>query len=285
MSQAAVRNLLILHTPTAQALSDWEEVKHRIQTRAPDIEVRIANNLARNSVTRRWQASRPSLVFSAAPLRDYQPAGGKIYAGRKLVELGKAEELERMRATGLPVPPTVPLTPDLRLCGEPWGEFVVAKPAAGWRGKMVRLVRAEDLSRRYRELTASGQVPMLVQPYIHHVDAEGRAGDYRVITLFGHELLAGYKWRTEPQRPLAELAADPDSIIAVNDTSLEKTRRLAHEEDVIALARSVHGAFPEIPVLGIDIVRETGTARLFIMEVQSERLCVAFFFRDRRTNT
>ena len=82
MSQAAVRNLLILHTPTAQALSDWENVKHRIETRAPDIEVRIANNLARNSVTRRWQGSRPSLVFSAAPLRDYQPAGGKVYAGR-----------------------------------------------------------------------------------------------------------------------------------------------------------------------------------------------------------
>ena len=240
MSQAAVRNLLILHTPTAQALSDWEEVKHRIETRAPDIEVRIANNLSRNFVTRRWQVSRPSLVFSVAPLRAYQPAGGKVYAGRRLVELGKAEELHRMRVAGLPVPPTVPLTPDLRLCGEPWGEFVVVKPAAGWRGMMVRLVRIEDLSRRYAELTANGQVPMLVQPYIHHVDAEGRPADYRVTTLFGREVLAGYKFWNKPQRPLADLAADADGIIAVNDTTVEKSRRLIYEEDVIALGRSVH---------------------------------------------
>jgi hypothetical protein len=266
MSQAAVRNLLILHTPTAQALSDWEEVKQRIETRAPDIEVRIANNLSRNFVTRRWQASRPSLVFSVAPLRAYQPAGGKVYAGRRLVELGKAEELHRMHVAGLPVPPTVPLTPDLRLCGEPWGEFVVVKPAAGWRGMMVRLIRIEDLSRRYSELTANGQVPMLVQPYIHHVDDEGRPADYRVTTLFGREVLAGYKFWNKPQRPLADLAADADGIIAVNDTTVEKSRRLIYEEDVIALGRSVHRAFPEIPVLGIDIVRETGTGRLVIME-------------------
>src|SRR5262245_58784021 len=111
-------NLLILHTPTAQGLSDWLEVKRPIETRADDLDVRVANNLARSSLTRRWQGSRPSLVFSASPLRDYQPSGGKIYAGRKLSELGNVEELSRMDYAGLPIPKTVLLSPDLHLSGE-----------------------------------------------------------------------------------------------------------------------------------------------------------------------
>jgi hypothetical protein len=49
--------------------------------------VRIGNNEAANSVTRRWQVSRPSLVFSPIPLLAYQPRGGTVYAGRALSKL------------------------------------------------------------------------------------------------------------------------------------------------------------------------------------------------------
>jgi hypothetical protein len=96
-----VRNLLIVHTPIAQDISDWVEVKRRIEARASDIEVRIGNNEAANSVTRRWQVSRPSLVFSPVPLLAYQPRGGTVYAGRAL---SKLEQTERLARHGLPVP-------------------------------------------------------------------------------------------------------------------------------------------------------------------------------------
>src|SRR6266511_2561382 len=76
------RNLLILHTPFRQDVSDWFLVKRRIDVLATDIEVRIATNGQRNSVTRRWQASRPSLVFSPCTLEEYAPKGGTVYAGR-----------------------------------------------------------------------------------------------------------------------------------------------------------------------------------------------------------
>ncbi|MEX2129185.1 MAG: hypothetical protein WD871_13215 [Xanthobacteraceae bacterium] len=266
MNRTPTRNLLILHTPTAQALSDWVEVKDRIEARAPDIEVRIASNLARNSVTRRWQVSRPSLVFSPSPLLEYQPAGGRVYAGRHLHELAKDEELRRLTQAGLPVPATIRLTPDLRLIGEPWSEYVVVKPTTGWSGKMVRLVRTEDLPRRYTELSRDGRVQMLVQPYIDHVDAEGRPGTYRVTTLFGHEIWVAYMYRPVPRPLLGEIAADPAGIIAVNDRSHARIMTFCREENLIALARSAFRAFPEIPVLGIDIIRETATGRLFLME-------------------
>jgi hypothetical protein len=45
-------NLLLIHTPTAQDISDWREVARLIRDQAPDIEVRIAPNFSRNPITR-----------------------------------------------------------------------------------------------------------------------------------------------------------------------------------------------------------------------------------------
>jgi hypothetical protein len=101
------RNLLIVHTPNFQDISDWHSVKHRIDEKAPDIEVRIATNGARNSVTRRWQGSRPSLVFSPFVLREYQPNGGTVYACQAF---SKLEQIERLARQGSPVPLTATLT-------------------------------------------------------------------------------------------------------------------------------------------------------------------------------
>jgi hypothetical protein len=41
---------------------------------------------------------------------------------------------------------------------------------------------------------------------------------------------------------------------------------LKHEDDTLELARRVHDAFPTIPLLGIDIIREEKTGKLFVIE-------------------
>ena len=38
-------------------------------------------------------------------------------------------------------------------------------------------------------------------------------------------------------------------------------------EDVLALARRAHEAFPTVPVLGVDIVRDAATGALSVLEV------------------
>jgi hypothetical protein len=260
---AATRNLVIVHTPNAQALSDWEEVKSRIEASAPDIEVRIVDNRARNSVTRRWQVSRPSLVFSPCPLEEYRPAGGKIYAGRFMP---KDQELQRMREAGLPVPETTLLTPDLNLSIGEWGECVVVKPDDGHGGIGVRVVRVEELPRRYAELTDGGRIRMLVQRYIDNNDADRHHVSYRVLTLFGREIYAGVSYWRGPRRSLDELADDPASMIIRKRADPDRHWELTFDEDVIGLARSVDRAFPESPVLGVDVVRDAGSGRLYAME-------------------
>jgi D-alanine-D-alanine ligase-like ATP-grasp enzyme len=42
---------------------------------------------------------------------------------------------------------------------------------------------------------------------------------------------------------------------------------LTSEPDVLDLARRAHAAVPEIPSLGIDIVREEGTGALYVLEI------------------
>ena len=114
------RNLLILHTATHQDSADWVTVKQKIETRAPDIDVRVGSNDQPSPELCRWQVTRPSLVFSPFRLIAYRPPGGTIYAGR---EIGKIAEWRRMVDSGLPVPQTVRLVPDLCLKPEALGRL------------------------------------------------------------------------------------------------------------------------------------------------------------------
>jgi ATP-grasp domain len=260
-----VRNLLIAHTPIAQDISDWVEVKHRIEARASDIEVRIGNNEAANSVTRRWQVSRPSLVFSPIPLLVYRPRGGTVYAGSAL---SKLEQTERLARHGLPVPLTSKLTPDLALDPARWGRYVVMKPFHGRQGEGIRLVRTQDVAARYAELTQNGKRDMLVQTYVEHAE-NGCPTSYRVMTVFGNVVYSSRNsWAMPRTATLEEITRDPKGIIASNTKDFGgAARKIWNDPEIISLGEKAHTAFPEIPVLGVDVVREAESKRLFVMEV------------------
>jgi hypothetical protein len=74
-----MRNLLIVQDPPLQDPADFLAIKSRIEKLAPDIEVRIINNRRDDPLTARWQAGRPSLVFSPFVLIGYKPPGGRSF--------------------------------------------------------------------------------------------------------------------------------------------------------------------------------------------------------------
>jgi hypothetical protein len=266
-SSEASRNLVIVHTVRAQALSDWQTVEEKIRERAPDIEVRIVDNNNPDPAIAKWQATRPSLVFSTIRLFMYAPSGGKVYAGR---EEGKLDQVRRLTAAGMPAPPAYKLLPFMPLKPEVWGDYVIVKPVVGSFGDHVRLVRTEEAGRRYAQLTENGKREMVVQKYVDHTDAERKLKQYRVLTLFGRPLYAIWRRSAEPLPPLEKIAADPLGRIASNYRGVEREYGLAHEdEDVLALASGVAAACPEFPCLGVDIVREHGTGKLWVFETNS----------------
>jgi hypothetical protein len=278
---APTRNLLIVHTPPFQGLSDWLEVKQRIEARAPDIEVRIATNGSPNSVTARWQIQRPSLVFSVSPLFQFKPKGGTVHAGHPMTKL---EQLERLASKGFPVPRTAMLSPDLVLDRETWGRYVVLKPLHGKLGQDVRLLRIEDVAAHYPELTLDGRRLMVIQPYIEHSE-DGYPTEYRVLSMFGRVLYCARNRWGAARRPLEEIASDPNGIIASNDKTFGRIRTVCNDPEIIALGEQTHSAFPECPTVAVDIIRDADTGRLCFMEVNPEGLSWHFSSVTSRTFT
>ena len=90
MTAEPSRNLVLVHSAGWQDVADFHAIKLRVEKTAPDIEVFVASNDIRSSLTRKRAAERPTLVFSPIRLLAFRPARGKVYAGRhmsKLIEM------------------------------------------------------------------------------------------------------------------------------------------------------------------------------------------------------
>ncbi len=258
--------MLILQTAQIQDPSDWVAIQQRIERDAPDIEVRIANNGQSNPVTARWQVRRPSLVFSPIHLINYVARGGAVFCGHVL---GKEEELRRLSSIGILTPRTTTLSPGSSFDPNDWGDYLIVKANYINSGKSIRLVRTIDIPARYDELTAFANDRFLVQPFIDHSE-DGHPTHYRVLSFFGHVLYcARVQWGNR-RPPLAEIAADPLGIIASNSKTMGgHVRSVCNDAEIIALGEHAHEAFPECPVIGVDIIRDVQSGRLYVLEVNS----------------
>ncbi|HYC17222.1 MAG TPA: hypothetical protein VEC94_08450 [Pseudolabrys sp.] len=147
-----------------------------------------------------------------------------------------------------------------------WGEFVVVKPNNSNSSKGLKLVRSTDLAARYNELTALADDQILVQPYIDHAE-DGYPTIYRVLTMFGRALYCVWNRWDKKRPPLAQIADDPSGVIATNDNSMGQVRSLCNDPGIVALGERAHEAFPECPVLGVDIIRDVQSGRLYVLEV------------------
>lgn len=265
------RNLLILHTVGLQALSDWEAVKSRIEAAEPAINVRIVSRggtppILPDKTLARWVAERPSLIFSERIAREFVLPRGKRYTGQNI---SKLDQSNRMRAAGLNAPRSVLLVPGLLLNREIWGDYVIVKPMKGTRGSGVRLVKTEDVGKRYRDLTLFQGVhhDMVVQQFIPHTDPDGFPEDWRALAIFGKPLYIHYrKWATRQKSPEV-LATSFSGEIASNVRGVERSRELVTDERIIELCRKAADVFPEVPVLALDIVRDPNTGLFSILEV------------------
>jgi hypothetical protein len=270
-SDAFKRNLVIVHSPGAQELSDWIVVKELINARAPDIEVRIVNNGEPHPEITEWQLSRPSLVFSACNLSKFQPAGGKVYAGGYV---DKLMQIRQLADAGIPTPRTMLLSPGLSLDPAVWGEYVVVKPSSklgSSYGRGVTLARSESVGDRFVELTGNGRLRMIVQKLIDATDAFDRLYAYRVLTMFGRPLYASTTTQVQRRPPLAEIHDQGTSVIANNAwiKGLKQELALVEDADVLQLAARAADATGQYPVLGLDIIRERSTGDLYVLETNS----------------
>jgi glutathione synthase/RimK-type ligase-like ATP-grasp enzyme len=195
---------------------------------------------------------------------DYVPRGGAVYCGHIM---GKDEQLRRLSSIGILTPRTTTLSPASSLRPKEWGKYVIVKPNNLNSGEGIKLVRTIDLSARYDELIAIANDWFLVQPYIDHCE-DGCPTHYRVLSLFGRALFcARVRWGSK-RPPLAKIAVDPLGVIVSNTDAMGgRIRSICNDPEIISLGQHAHQAFPECPLTGVDIIRESRSGRLYVLEV------------------
>jgi hypothetical protein len=264
MTPAKRRNLVLVARPRQpNMIADFRQIAAHCRDLASDVRPIPLLDSPRSILRAILHAAHPTLVFAPQRLLFYHPLRGAVCSGRLLP---KSEEYRRLEAEGIRVPPWKLLTrshsPDLSALGR----YVVTKPDYGGRGADVRIRRASRVRWKppntpVRFAARSG---VIAQKFIN----TGRwPVSYRVSTLFGRTL---YSFRVEAshhRRPLDR----PDNFdgISIAASHLGCSFWLNDDPEIIAFGEAAHHAFPEIPFLGIDILREESSGRLYVIEVNS----------------
>jgi glutathione synthase/RimK-type ligase-like ATP-grasp enzyme len=210
---------------------------------------------------------RPTLAVSFCRPRTFRPRLKAFHHG---LPLRKSEEFAALQRCGIPVPRWALLREGERPDLTGFGDYVVTKPDRGARGADVKIRRASRLRWKAPETDQARNMEratsdLVVQEFIY----TGRwPVSYRVVSLFGKVLFALRLEADHRRRPL-ESSKDFSGISIVSNT-LESSYTLSGDEEIIEFGERAHAAFPEIPLLGIDIIRDCETGKLYVMEVNPD---------------
>jgi hypothetical protein len=259
-------NLLLVCKRRLHEHHDFMVIARLIREMAPDVHARLISDHFRNAFRPDYWL-RPTLAVSTEGLRRFRPLRGRLFQGR---HMSKSQEYVALEQIGVPVPKWVVFsqgkTPDL----SEFGKYVVCKPDLGACGAEVKIWRKGHVRGGRMHTDCEGESDLMVQAFIY-------TGlwpvCYRVSTFFGRVLSA---WRVEADRnrrplkgPEAFAGGPGQGGISIASSGRGCTFTLADDPEILALAEKAHTAFPEIPLLGVDIVREKPSRKLYVLEVNS----------------
>jgi hypothetical protein len=261
-------NLLLIHRKTKGR--DLEAVCRYIREVAPDVVPFVLRDRRRSrfhpALLRR--RLRPTLAVSFLVPRHFHPSLEALYHGRLM---SKSEEYAALESAGIPVPRWTLLHRGEEPCLDGFGEYVVSKPDRGRAGAEVRIRRASRVRRKPRDTgadqTGAEVFPdLIIQDFVY----TGRwPVSYRVTTLFGEVLFALRMEAEHSRRPLEGPAAFQGGGISIVSSAKGATYTMLDDPEIIALGERAHAAFPGVPILGIDIVRDCETGKLYVLEANA----------------
>ncbi|MGB4347146.1 MAG: hypothetical protein WBJ21_12215 [Burkholderiaceae bacterium] len=191
-------------------------------------------------------------------------------------DLGKLEEYKNFIAAGVPIPKVKPYTIGETVDAAEWGDYVVLKPVYSSHAIGNLLIPTNWLKQIERN-TIPPTHPLASNLYLlqQFVNTGAHAMSYRVLSFLGQPLMC-ISWRRA--RPIKF----PESLdeIFTNESFTsnfkqeenlfdEREFKIANDEEVVKFSSQVFNANPDLPLQGIDIVRDAVSGKLFVLENNS----------------
>ena len=260
-------NLVIVASPNMTKRSDFVTVARHVRRFDPNIAVYVTRPRL-NPLMRAWLCLRPTLVFSPAQLRKDFVRRGKVYQGSFIT---KSDEYRALEKAGIPIPRWTLLTPTEKPDLSEFPPYVVKKPDGGARGAHVKIVKRKNVKWTAWESDSGRQSEnWIVQQFVY----TGQwPVSYRVTTLFGQVL---YSWKSEAD-PSRDPLPDPDAFgslpgkqgVSIVASGRRSQVSLNYDPEIIQFACEAAKAFPDVPLLGFDVVREVPSGKLYIIEANA----------------
>lgn len=269
MQVNALYNLALVYRPGIFSSSDYEAIAAEIKKASSDINVFIAPDQLGVDLRREDLSGRPLLTFSPAALKYVTPPRGRIFCGRKIM---KSQQMRLLSNGGVRVPKWTLLEPARKYHESDWGRFVILKPDT-WglasKGRGVELVRTASIVYKPPALYAQGaggyHGDLIVQKFI---DTGKYSEDFRVVTMFGRPLYAVHRKSLVEMENLDVTGGNRTSQgVVSNADSGPREVHYCYDEAVLKFASQAYRAIPEVAFQAVDVRREIGTGRLFILEI------------------
>ncbi len=279
-------HLLLIQTHGLQDVADFEAMREIIHARYPEIRTYIYSvsltpkdlyqvenhphgvipiSIAIDEDNPFWRevAAKPTLMFSPVPLELHSNLRGyRMFAQH----ISKIDEMRVLARMGFPVPRTIDLQPTTALDEREWGPLVVVKPKSGRGSVSVRLMKTEDVSRLIRngEVLSENRTPLLVQQWINTGPC---ISGYRAMTVLDKVVYILKSTVVDASDFSPEMVGQEGLDVAY--TRKPRQKLFVKERDVHQLAARICRDLTFTTTFGLDILREAGTDKLYVVEMNS----------------
>lgn len=260
------RNLIIIHRGPRYE-RDFDEIADKVNSLDPSITIyHLSAGLETELPKRAWDY--PTFTVALTSKFQLTVKRGPILRN---VAIEKLMQQEVFKKNGIATPPALPFRFGMRLDPILFGEFVILKPMdleQTSKGDGVQFIRRRRLHEKMlSDFSTDHPIQKAKKGYIvqKFIDTGEFPSYYRVQTFLGRAI---YAWHSTLLAPRCSLDADDAEIERTTIASQggEKTRRLIADGDIVSMAERVHTAFPFIPMLAVDCIREATTGRIFVLE-------------------
>jgi hypothetical protein len=260
------RNLIIIHRgPDYQR--DFDEISDKVLALDGNISIYIAPPAIRGELPpAMWE--RPTLTVALLAKHNINIRRGPVLMNRAVEKLAQQE---LFRKHGIPTPPAMPFKFGMTVDPLLFGDFVILKPMdlqQTSKGDGVHLIRRRRLhEKEISDFPANHPLQKAHSGYLvqRFVDTGEYPSFYRIQTFLGKAIYAWHSTLTIPRCPLTASDEEIEATVIASQGG-QKTRQLISDPDIIVLGERVHAAFPHIPMLAVDCIKDANSGKLYILE-------------------